>query len=85
MYEKTHKVSEDATLQYMILKAIYMDMKNHSHLIMSSKRSRSTSSCSPSYILEESDVRILDPEGLVNKDLGTHDLDTKPIDVLNLS
>ena len=64
----------------MLLKAIYMDMKNHPHLNHAKQKTEIFKAHilhpnTPSYIHEESNVRILDPEGLVNKNLETHDLD----------
>jgi hypothetical protein len=91
VYEKTHRVSEDVTLQHRKLKTKNKDMENHPYLNHSKQRKPRSSRLMfsipklPSYMLEERNVRVLDPKGLVGKYLGTHDLDTSTIIVLNLS
>jgi hypothetical protein len=90
VYEKAHRVGEDLTLHHRLLKTMNKDMENHCISITPSKRSRSSKLLfsipnHPSYIWQERerDVRVVDPKGLVDKYLGTQDLDTHK--ALNLS
>jgi hypothetical protein len=83
VYENAHRVSEDVTLQYKESKSINKDMENHLCLNHSKQRPRSSklmfSIPNPlSYIWQERerDVQVLDLKGLVDKYLGTQNLDT---------
>jgi hypothetical protein len=91
VYENAHKVSEDVTLQYRGSKSMNKDVENHLYLnhskqkieiikahvlhpeasILHVKRERERE--------RERDVQVLDPKWLVDKYLGTQDLDTTQI------
>jgi hypothetical protein len=87
VYENAHRVSEDITLQYWESKSMKKDMENHLYL----NHSKQKTEIIKAHVLylessflhmigeRERDVQVLDPKGLVNKYLGTQDLDTTQI------
>jgi hypothetical protein len=87
VYENAHRVSEDITLQYWESKSMKKDMENHLYL----NHSKQKTEIIKAHVLHlessflhmigerERDVQVLDPKGLVNKYLGTQDLDTTQI------
>jgi hypothetical protein len=85
VYEKAHGISEDITLQHGELKAMNKDMENHPYLNHSKQKTKiiKTHVFHPKssflHMTRERDVQVFDPKGLVDKYLGTHDLDTSQL------
>jgi hypothetical protein len=80
--EKAHRVSEDVTLQYGNSKSMNKDVENHPYLNHSKQKTEIIKAhvlhpeFSFLHMTRERDVQVLDPKGLVDKYLGTQDLDT---------
>jgi hypothetical protein len=82
VYENAHKVSEDVTLQYGESKSMNKDMEYHPYLNHSKQKTEIIkahvlhSESSFLHMTRERDAWVLDPKVLVDKYLGTQDLDT---------
>jgi hypothetical protein len=85
VYENAHSISEDAILQYRESKSMNKDMENHPYLNHSKQKTKIINTLvlypesSFLHMTRERDVRVLDPKGLLDKYLGTQDLDTTQI------
>jgi hypothetical protein len=88
VYENAHGVSEDVTLQHGESKSMNKDMENHPYLNHSNRKTEIIKTHvlhpkPPSYIWRERererDVQVLDSKELVDKYLGTQDLETTQI------
>jgi hypothetical protein len=82
---RAYRVSEDVTLQHGELKAMNKDMENHLYLNHSKQKTEIIKAhalhpkSSFLHMTRERDARVLDPKGLVDKYLRTHDLDASQI------
>jgi hypothetical protein len=89
VYENAHRISKVVTLQYGESKSMNKDMENHPYLNHSKQKTEIIKAhvlhpeSSFLHMTRERDVQILDPKELVDKYLGTQDLDTHK--ALNLS
>jgi hypothetical protein len=85
VYENAHRVSEDVTLQYRESKAMKKDMENHPCLNHSKQKNEIIKAhvlhpkASILHVKRERDDQVLNSKGLVDKYLGTQDLDTTQI------
>jgi hypothetical protein len=85
VYENAHKVSEDVTLQYGESKSMNKDVENHPYLNHSKQKIEIIKAhilhpeASILYVKGERDIQVLNPKGLVDKYLGTQDLDATQI------
>jgi hypothetical protein len=81
VYENAHRVSEDVTLQYGESKSMNKDIENHPYLNHSKQKTEIIKAhvlhpeSSFLHMTRERDVQVLDPKGLVDKYLGTQDLE----------
>jgi hypothetical protein len=77
-----YRVSEDVTLQYGESKSVSKNMENHLYLNHSKQKIKIIKAhvlhpeSSFLHMTRERDVQVLDPKELVDKYLGTQDLDT---------
>jgi hypothetical protein len=77
-----YRVSEDVTLQYGESKSVSKNMENHPYLNHSKQKIKIIKAhvlhpeSSFLHMTRERDVQVLDPKELVDKYLGTQDLDT---------
>jgi hypothetical protein len=82
VYDNTHIVCEDVTIQHRESKSMNKDIENHPYLNHSKQKTEIIKAhvlhhkTSILHVTRERDVRVLNPKGLVGKYLRTQDLDT---------